>query len=199
MSQIELFSTAPELPDGFLYRRDFISLAEEQELVSAIEQLEFDEIRMHGVVAKRRTVQFGQHYGFETFKLTPAAAIPDFLLPLRERVGAFADCDAAEFEEALVTEYRPGAQIGWHRDAPPFDVIVGVSLLGDCTMQLRRWPAPKSTPSSGQKPPKPVRQPLAPRSAYILRGSARTEWQHHISATKALRYSITFRTLRQRR
>ena len=199
MSQIELFSTAPELPDGFLYRPDFISSPEEQELVSAIEQLEFDEIRMHGVVAKRRTVQFGQHYGFETFKLTPAAAIPDFLLPLRERVGAFAGCDAGEFEEALVTEYRAGAQIGWHRDAPPFDVIVGVSLLGDCTMQFRRWPVAKSPLPSGQRPAKPLRQPLAPRSAYILRGSARTEWQHHIPPTKALRYSITFRTLRQKR
>ena len=198
MSQTELFSTAPELPDGFLYCADFVSSAEEQELVAAIGQLAFAEIRMHGVVAKRRTVQFGQHYGFETFKLTPAAPIPEFLLPLRERVAAFAGCDVAALEEALVTEYRAGAQIGWHRDAPPFDVIVGVSLLGDCTMQFRRWPVTKSPRAAGHKPPKPLRQPLAPRSAYILRGSARTEWQHHIPPTKALRYSITFRTLRQK-
>ena len=96
-----------------------------------------------------------------------------------------------------MTEYRVGAQIGWHRDAPAFDIVVGVSLLGDCTMQFRPWPVVK-TAAPGQKRSKPVAQTLAARSAYILQGSARTHWQHHIPPTKALRYSITFRTLRQK-
>ena len=194
--QAELFS--PAIPDGFVYRPEFISSTEESEFVAAIQQLQFEEIRMHGVIAKRRTVQFGQHYGFESFKLTEAPPIPTFLLPLRERAGEFAGCDAAAFEEALVTEYQPGAQIGWHRDAPSFDVVVGVSLLGDCTMQFRPWPVIKSA-DAGRKRGKPLAQLLAARSAYILRGAVRTHWQHHIPSAKTLRYSITFRTLRTKR
>ena len=197
MSQIELLSAEPKMPPGFVYEPDFISAHEEKELVAPIQQLAFEEIRMHGVVAKRRTAQFGRHYGFETFRLSPAAPIPEFLLPLRERVGKFAGCEPERFEEALVTEYRAGAQIGWHRDAPPFDVVVGVSLLSDCTMRFRPWPVVKC-PAPGEKRAKPIAQLLAARSAYILRGGVRTEWQHHIPPTKTLRYSITFRTLRHR-
>ena len=196
MTQTEQFATAHEMPEGFVYQPEFVSADEEQQLVAAIEALQFEEIRMHGVVAKRRTVQFGHRYGFETFKLSDAPAVPDFLLPLRERVGAFARCSAEQFEEVLVTEYRAGAQIGWHRDAPPFDVVVGVSFLGDCTMQFRPWPVVKGTPA-GQKRAKPLGQLLAARSAYILQGSVRTRWQHHIPPIKTLRYSITFRTLRR--
>jgi alkylated DNA repair dioxygenase AlkB len=198
MQQGELFSAGAAMPEGFVYRADFVSAAEETELVSAIEGLAFDEIRMRGVVAKRRTVQFGKHYGFETFKLTQAAPIPAFLLPLRDRVGDFASCDPVHFEEALVTEYSPGAQIGWHRDAPPFDIVVGVSLLSDCVMQFRRWPVAKATTSDRAKRSKPLSQTLAARSVYVLRGAVRTAWQHHIPAAKTLRYSVTFRTLRAR-
>ena len=194
--QPELFAGDPILPDGFLYRSDFISPAEEKELAAAIQQLAFEEIRMHGVIAKRRTVQFGQRYGFETFKLTEAPPLPDFLLPLRERAAEFAGCKAEQFEEALLTEYPPGAQIGWHRDAPAFDIVAGISLLGDCTMQFRPWPVVK-TGAPGQKRPKALAQLLAARSAYLLRGTVRTQWQHHIRPTKTLRYSITFRTLRR--
>ncbi len=191
--QAELF--ASDLPEGFVYRQEFISTAEEQELVAALGQLQFEEIRMHGVVAKRRTVQFGHRYGFENFKLSDAPPLPPFLLPLRARVGEFAGCAADAFEEALVTEYGPGAQIGWHRDAPAFDVVVGVSLLGDCTMQFRPWPVIKPAAAHGKRG-KPLAQLLAARSAYILRGAVRTHCQHHIPAAKVLRYSITFRTLR---
>jgi alkylated DNA repair dioxygenase AlkB len=142
-------------------------------------------------------VQFGKAYGFETFKLTEAAPIPPFLLPLRTRVGELAGATADDFEEALVTEYRAGAQIGWHRDAPAFDIVVGLSLLSECTMQFRPWPV-VSGAAGARRAAKPLRQVLAPRSAYVLRGSVRTQWQHHIPPTKALRYSVTFRTLRQK-
>ena len=196
MAQGELFAAAVEMPAGFEYRREIINAAEEQQLAGEIQQLEFDEIRMHGVVAKRRTVQFGRHYGFESFKLTEAPPIPAFLLPLQHRVAEFAGCEPRQLEEALVTEYRPGAQIGWHRDAPAFDIVVGVSLLADCTMQFRPWPVIKAAAAAGKRA-KPLSQVLAARSAYILRGAARAQWQHHIPATKMLRYSVTFRTLRQ--
>ena len=195
VSQTELFSTAPEMPEGFVYQADFISAGEEQQLVARIQELQFAEIKMHGVIAKRRTVQFGRHYGFETFKLSEAPPPPDFLLPLRDRVAEFAGCEAERLEEVLVTEYRAGAQIGWHRDAPAFDIVVGVSLLGDCTMQFRPWPVVKAAPGVTKRA-KPLGQLLAARSVYSLRGSVRTHWQHHIPPTKTLRYSITFRMLR---
>lgn len=196
MNQPDLFSTASELPAGFVYQPEFVSREEEQQLVEAIRQLPFEEIRMHGVVAKRRTAQFGHRYGFESFKLSAAPPPPDFLLPLRARAGEFGGCDADQLEEVLVTEYREGAQIGWHRDAPQFDIVIGISLLGDCTMRFRRWPV-EAASSHGSKREKPLAQVLAARSAYILRGSVRTEWQHHIPPTKGLRYSVTFRTLRR--
>ena len=196
-SQSEFFLYEIEIPHGFTYRPDFLSAAEEQHLVAAIEALNFDQVRMHGVVAKRRTVHFGRSYEFQTFKLGPAPDIPDFLLPLRERVGEVAGHDPAGFVEILVTEYSPGAGIGWHRDAPDFGIVVGVSLLSQCTMKFRPWPVKKIPPASGGKRYQSVVQVLAPRSVYVLQGPARNEWQHHIPPTKALRYSVTFRTLRK--
>lgn len=191
MEQIELFAKARELPEGFVYQSDFISNDEERALVDAIERLEFGEVRMHGVVAKRRVAHYGRGYEYNSAGLTEAAPIPEFFLPLRERVASFAARSAADFAEALVTDYPEGAPIGWHRDAPPFDIIAGVSLLSDCTMHFRPWPARK-----GKTRTKPVTQLLERRSAYILRGPSRTQWQHHIPPTKTRRFSITLRTLR---
>src|SRR5205085_3895926 len=102
---------------------------------------------------------------------TSAAPIPDFFLPLKERVAGFANCAPEDLAEVLVTDYPAGAQIGWHRDAPSFDIIVGVSLVGRCTMQFRRYPVQKS----GGKIVKSPRKVLEPRSAYILHGSSRSD------------------------
>jgi alkylated DNA repair dioxygenase AlkB len=194
VGQIELIPGNAQ-PDGFLYRADFLSRDEEVELVRSIEALPFIAPSMRGVAAKRRTVHFGRSYDFDTFRLGEAAPIPEFLLPFQQRVATMANREPAEFGEALVTEYAPGAGIGWHRDAPPFGVIVGLSLLAACTMKFRRWPV--------QKQPGPRIKPLScvlePRSAYVLDGEVRTAWQHHIPPIKQLRYSITFRTLRTRR
>jgi alkylated DNA repair dioxygenase AlkB len=154
---------------------------------------------MHGVTARRRVAHFGRSYEFDTFKLGEAPVIPDFLLPLRDRAAVLAGCEAEEFAEALVSEYPPGAGIGWHRDAPPFDLIVGVSLLAECTMKFRPWPAiAKKETRAGTNRVKPIARVLAPRSVYILQGEARTKWQHHIPPMTHLRYSITFRTLRRK-
>jgi DNA oxidative demethylase len=195
VSQIQLFANEPELPEGFVYKPELISHQEEQALVRAIDQLEFAEVKMRDVVAKRRVVHFGRSYEYETAALSPAPAVPEFLAALRERVGEFAARDAEEFAEVLVTDYPPGAPIGWHRDAPGFDIIVGVSLLSECTMQFRPWPAEKPI----GKGVKPLKQILEPRSGYILRGRSRTAWQHRIPPAKQRRLSITFRTLRTRR
>jgi alkylated DNA repair dioxygenase AlkB len=192
VSQIQLFKSEPELPEGFVYKPELISQEEEQALVRAIEQLEFADVKMHDVVAKRRVVHFGRSYQYESAALGSAPPIPEFLASLRQRVSEFAERDAEEFAEILVTDYPPGAPIGWHRDAPAFDIIVGVSLLGECSMQFRRWPVMKSK----SKRTKPLKQIVEPRSAYILQGPSRTAWQHRIPPVKQRRLSITFRTLR---
>lgn len=184
-----------ELPEGFVYRPEFISNEEEQILVNAIQQFAFAEVKMHGVIAKRRVVHFGRSYDYVTAALSSAPPIPEFLAPIRERVAKLAARDPEEFAEVLLTDYRRGALIGWHRDAPGFDVIAGVSLLGQCTMQFRPWPVAKST----TKRAKPVQQILEPRSAYILSGPSRNRWQHHIPPVNERRLSITFRTLRTTR
>src|SRR5438067_13923229 len=108
MSQIELFQVALELPEAFVYQREFISHDEEQALIAAIERLEFAEIKMHGVVAKRRAIHFGRDYEYDSAKLGPAPAIPEFLLPLKQRIGEFAKINPDEFVEALVSDYPPG-------------------------------------------------------------------------------------------
>jgi alkylated DNA repair dioxygenase AlkB len=192
VKQLDLFAPPVELPEGFVYRAEFISPEEERALLAAIGEIAFGEVRMHGVIAKRRVVHFGCSYEYARATVGPGAPIPGFLLPLRERVGAWTGRGAAEFAEVLVTEYPVGAPIGWHRDAPPFDIVAGVSLLGECTMHLRPWSA---TAGAGSR--KRLAQVLEPRSAYLIAGASRSEWEHHIPPARTRRISITFRTLRQ--
>lgn len=178
------------LPAGFEYRAGFITEDEERALLAHVSQMEFGDVTMRGVTARRRVRQFGWRYTFESARVSPGAELPEFLVPLRDRSAAFAGVEPAALSEALITEYPAGAAIGWHRDAPMFGIVVGVSLLAPCTFRLRRGEG------TGQKP---VKVELAPRSAYILDGEARRDWQHSIPAMRTLRYSITFRTLRTQR
>jgi alkylated DNA repair dioxygenase AlkB len=177
-----------DLPSGFHYISDFLSSSDERELIRFIETLSFAEVRMHGMVAKRRTVHFGWLYGYESWKVTPGPAIPDALLPLRDRAALLMEQPPAMIEEVLVTDYPAGSGIGWHRDAPMFGpVVVGISVLGTARFRFRRRIADAEAVSETH---------IHPRSAYILSGEARSAWQHSIPATKEHRYSITFRTLR---
>jgi alkylated DNA repair protein (DNA oxidative demethylase) len=177
-----------ELPDveGLEYEPEFISVEEEQELLTAFSGLEFGEVRMRGVAARRRVAQLGFHYSFESLRVKPTAPIPEFLLPLRTRVAGRVHLEPEMFAEALVTQYPPGAGIGWHRDAPPFGIVAGISLLSAATFRMRPIAVSRG---------RAVALELEPRSLYVLRGPARSDWQHSISPTKTLRYSITFRTL----
>jgi alkylated DNA repair dioxygenase AlkB len=187
---VDLFG--PDLPDGFEYRRDFIAPPEERELAKAIDEVAFDTFRMRGVVARRRVKFYGATYGEY-----PAADIPDFLLPLRARVAEWVGVKAQDFAMALINEYTPGATIGWHRDAPQYELIAGVSLLSTCRMKLRPYVATNAAGAAGRAPRKTTHEiTLEPRSAYIIRGPARSGYEHSIPATEALRYSVTFRTLR---
>lgn len=175
-------------PAGFVYRGDLVTEDEERALVAWAEGLALGEIRMRGQVARRRTAHFGWVYGYESWRVEPGPAVPEVLEPLRARAAGLAGVTAAALEEVLVTEYPPGAGIGWHRDAPAFGVVVGVSLLGACRMRFRRE-------TGGTRATWAV--DLAPRSAYVLSGAARWQWQHSIPPTRERRYSVTFRTLRR--
>ncbi len=177
-------------PPGFRYHPDVIAPDEERELTERLRALAWQEVKMRGQVARRRTVHFGWLYGYESWRIEPGPPIPDFLLPLREQAAVLADVAADALAEVLITEYSPGAGIGWHRDAPMFGDIVGVSLLSPCRFRFQRGKgAARETRAAD----------LAPRSAYVMTGSARWQWQHSIPPMKTWRYSVTFRTLKDSR
>ena len=191
--QLSLFSRDPpespappaqQLPEGFKYQADVISADEETQLVRQIETLPFKEFEFQGFTGKRRVVSFGWRYDFNDRELQKAD-IPTFLLPLRNRATDFAHLRPENFQHILVTEYSPGAAIGWHRDKVVFAEIVGISLLSSSRFRFRRkfegnWQRASFI--------------AAARSAYLLAGPARTEWEHSIPAVEQLRYSITFRS-----
>jgi alkylated DNA repair dioxygenase AlkB len=175
------------LPEGLIYREGLVDDAEEIALADAIAALPFKPFQFHGYEGNRRVVSFGWAYDFARQMLEPAAPIPDFLLPLRAKVAALAGRDPQDFRQALAIEYAPGAGIGWHRDRPQFEIVAGVSLLASCPFRLRR--------KAGAGWERVTLRP-APRSAYVLTGPARDDWEHSIPPVEALRYSVTFRTLR---
>jgi alkylated DNA repair dioxygenase AlkB len=183
-------------PDGFRYQAALITVAEEAELLERIATVEFSNFEMRGAIARRRVAFFGAAYDA---RQTTAPPLPDFLLPLRERIGEWTGVDARDFSMALINEYRPGAPIGWHRDAPQYGVVAGVSLLTPCTMKLRPYVSPAAGVSdAGRRRVATHAIRLEPRSVYLLSGEARSGYEHHIPAVAALRFSITFRTLRAR-
>jgi DNA oxidative demethylase len=174
-------------PPGFAYQPDLLTAAEETELAAHVRVMAFTAVEMRGQVARRRTTQFGWIYGYESWRIEPGPPLPDVLLPLRARVAALAGVESDALAEVLVTEYPPGAGIGWHRDAPQFGTVIGVSLLGPCRMRFQRGAGTTRRTRAAV---------LEPRSAYVLEGEARWQWQHSIPPLKALRYSVTFRTLK---
>lgn len=174
----------PGLPPGFIYCEDFIDAEEENDLLGVIGSLDFHPFQYKGFTAKRRVIAYGWTYDFNSNQLSPAAAIPGFLLPVRSKVAELAKVAPEELEEVLLTEYCPGAPIDWHRDLPIFELVAGISLLSSCTMKLKSF----------KKGAAAVSVTLRPRSLYIMQGTARWNYQHSIPAVKELRYSITFRT-----
>jgi alkylated DNA repair dioxygenase AlkB len=186
--QRDLFH-APGGPEGLLYRPGFLSTAEEVELLTIFARLPLEEAQYKEWRAKRRIVSYGGRYDFNENELRPAGPVPSFLAPMRERLARWSGIDPPALDHAVIAEYRFGTELGWHRDVPSFEAVLGVSLGGWARMRFRPYP------------PKEVRRAtyaldLEPRSAYIMRGPARWAWQHAISPTKMLRYSVTFRTLR---
>jgi alkylated DNA repair dioxygenase AlkB len=188
--QTYLFTERSSLPAGFLYAEDFVSAEHEAALLAEIGRLPFANARYKEWTANRRIVSYGGRYDFSASELLPAEPIPAFLVGLRAAAADFIGVPAAELTHALVAEYRAATQLGWHRDVPEFELVVGISLLGPARMRLRRYPHVAHAAN------RPQALDLAPRSIYALAGEARWGWQHAISPTPRLRYSITFRTLR---
>jgi alkylated DNA repair dioxygenase AlkB len=181
-----------EVPGGFQYRSDFITVEEEARLVKDIARVEFSTFEMRGVIARRRVAFFGRSYDAGGASTAP---MPAFLFPLRHTIAGWAGVDPDAFAMALINEYRPGTPIGWHRDAPQYDLIAGVSLLSAARMKLRPYVRPNAgTPGTRRVATHEI--VLEPRSAYVMAGESRSAYEHHIPAVEALRYSVTFRTLR---
>jgi len=172
-------------PPGLVQVDEFISASEESALLAQARTLPFQPFAFQGWFGKRETVSFGWRYDFNDSRVRPAAAIPDFLLPLRMRAAGLAGLQPAELEQALVMRYDAGAGIGWHRDRPVFDQVIGISLQSPCVLRFRRRDGHGFRRFSLD---------AQPRSAYLLSGEIRHEWEHSIAPMQALRYSITFRS-----
>jgi alkylated DNA repair dioxygenase AlkB len=192
--QAELFTAPLPLPEGFVYEAEFLAPADERALLDSIRTLPFEEARYKEYTAKRRTVSYGSQYDFGANRMRRAPPLPEFLFALRQKIAAWVGLPPERFVHALVSEYRPGVPLGWHRDVPEFDLIVGVSLGGRCRMRLRPY-----RPGGEKRRQDVLVLELEPRSAYVIRDHARWSWQHSIAPTKQLRYSITLRTARAAR
>lgn len=189
MLQTPLFDASEALPEGLTHQPEFLGREEERALLNVFSSLEFREAEYREWKAKRRIVSYGGRYDFTHRELNVAAPIPAFLHPLRERIAGWACIEPSGIHHAVIAEYRPGTQLGWHRDVPDFERVLGVSLGGRARMRFRPFP-----PAPGARATLAI--DLEPRSAYSFAGPARWGWQHAISPTKELRYSVTFRTLR---
>src|SRR3954470_802043 len=183
------------LPAGFHYRDTFIDTDEETQLASEIANVRFSVFEMRGVVARRRVAFFGRSYDSGA---VPTPPLPPFLFSLRDKLAAWAELDPERFAMALINEYQPGAPIGWHRDAPQYDIVAGISLLSDCRMKFRPYVPPAGRSAMGSRRTATHEIQLTRRSAYLMTGDSRASYEHHIPAVSTLRYSITFRTLRRK-
>lgn len=186
---ITLFPDEIILPEGFLYVPGFITETEEQELLEFISTIELHNFTFRGFEAKRKAASFGVDYHFDSGQLTGGAPIPTAFNPLIDKVTNYLSLEKV-IGELLVLQYPEGAVINWHRDAPPFDIIIGISLLADCTFMLRPYDKARQSRKSI------IRLPVRRRSLYVMKGTARSEWEHSTSPAAALRYSITLRTLK---
>jgi DNA oxidative demethylase len=182
---MSLLFDAP-LISGLAYCDALIDAAQEAALLDRLAQLDLAPFRFHGWLGNRKTQSFGWRYDFDDASFTPAEPLPEWLRPLRGAAASFAGIDAEDFVHVLVARYDPGAGIGWHRDRDVFEQVVGVSLGTPAKLRFR-----KRTATGFQR----ASLEVAPRSAYLLSGEARDEWEHSIAPGESLRFSITFRTL----
>jgi alkylated DNA repair dioxygenase AlkB len=193
---LNLFEGSAKVPDGFIYHLNFVSEAEEQELIREIQKLHLTPFKYYQFTGKRRTVSFGWQYEFGTSEITIAPDMPAFLLPVRTRAGTLFNIDPNSLIQTSIIEYSTGSPIGWHRDIPHFGVVVGISLGAACRMRFRKYNRLRSKNLNRDEI---LSIELQPRSVYLMSGASRKIWQHSIPPVKELRYSIMMRTVRERR
>ena len=185
---MSLLFDAP-LIDGLKYQGALIGAEEEKALLDRLMPLELAPFRFHGWLGNRKTQSFGWRYDFDDASFTPTEQLPNWLLPLRDKAAAFASLEPHQFVHVLLARYDPGAGIGWHRDRDVFEQVVGISLNTPATLRFRQ------RTSSGFKR---ASIEVQPRSAYLLSGQSRWDWEHSIAPGEQLRFSITFRTLSEK-
>jgi alkylated DNA repair dioxygenase AlkB len=184
--QKDLFGEAPGRPEGLAYAPEILTAREEAELLARLQTLPFKPFEFQGFLGKRETISFGWSYRFDGSGLAQADPIPDWLLPVRAKAAAFAGVEAEALEHALLIRYGEGAGLGWHRDRPVFGDVIGLSLLSPAPLRFRR--------RQGEKWQR-FTLIAEPRSAYLLRGAARSDWEHSLAPVGTMRYSITLRTM----
>jgi alkylated DNA repair dioxygenase AlkB len=189
----DLFEVPAQLPDGFVYRQNFISEIEEHELIQEIQKLQLAPFKYYQFTGKRRTVSFGWEYEFGKSDITTAPNIPAFLLPIRIRAGNLFGLDPNSLIQTSIIEYSTGSPIGWHRDIPHFGIVVGISLGAACRMRFRKYIRGRTKNLNRDEI---LSIELQPRSIYLMSGPSREMWQHSIPPVKELRYAIMMRTLR---
>ena len=182
-----LFDTP--LIEGLEYREDFASEAEAQSLIDKLAAEDLTPFRFHGWLGNRKTKTYGWRYDFDDASFAPAEPIPAWLHPARARAAEFGGIAPEDFAHVLLARYDPGAGIGWHRDRPQFEDVVGISLGSGATMRFRQRTADGF---------RRAKVHLEPGSAYLLSGEVRREWEHSIAPGDTLRFSITFRSLSEK-
>jgi alkylated DNA repair dioxygenase AlkB len=195
-SDLSLFEVSAKVPDGFVYHPNFISEAEEHQLIREIQKLHLTPFKYYQFTGKRRTASFGWQYEFGTSEITAAPDMPAFLSSVRTRAGTLFNIDPNSLIQTSIIEYSTGSPIGWHRDIPHFGVVVGISIGAACRMRLRKYNRGRAKNS---KRDEILSIELEPRSIYLMSGASREIWQHSIPPVKALRYSVMMRTLRAKR
>jgi DNA oxidative demethylase len=186
--QLSFAAIADPRPEGLAYAPELLTVEEEFALIARMAELPFRPFEFHGFLGKRETVSFGWSYRFDGSGLAEAQPMPDWLLSARAKAAEFAALEAEALEHALLIRYGEGAGLGWHRDRPVFGDVIGISLLSPAPLRFRRKQGAKWERFT---------LTAEPRSAYLLRGPSRSEWEHSLTPVESLRYSITFRTLRE--
>jgi alkylated DNA repair dioxygenase AlkB len=171
---------------GLEYRSEFLTETEHDQLLAHLSALDPPPFQFRGWEGKRRTLSFGWRYDFNEASFLPADPMPIWLEPVRGKAAAFARLEPEAFVHALVARYDAGAGIGWHRDRSVFEQVVGISLGSAAVMRFRQ-----RTPEGFRR----ANIDLQPRSAYLLSGPVRHDWEHSIVPGGLQRFSITFRTL----
>lgn len=177
-------------PSGLRLEEGFLNAVEEADAIAAIDSAGLEPFRFQGWTGNRRTVSYGWRYDFDEGGFSSAEPLPGWLVPLRDRAEAFAGLAPGTLVQALLIHYPPGAGIGWHRDRPVFEEVVGISLGAPATLRLRRRTGPRAFDRAEQF--------LAPRSIYLLSGEVRYAWEHGIAPMAEPRWSITLRALSAR-